>query len=111
VVAGIHLEAGHDLDEAGDRPEDLDPLDARGPAEPISWRSVEAPKLPPLPTVRWIDRSPSPSSTTTLTRAPMAARFVFTPSSFSLSQLFPCPGFAEELVVGVVASTAPPTTE
>jgi len=66
----------------------------RASPRPISWRRGLPPKEPPLVTDRWISRGPPGVSTTIRMRQPMAARFVFTPTSFSLTKWLPCPGFS-----------------
>ena len=65
-----------------------------GRTSPDRWSaaSVLAPKLLPEETCRWIVNGFSPD-VTTLMRAPMAARLVFLPTSFTVSQWFPWPGF------------------
>ena len=55
------------------------------------WR-VLAPKLLPEETCRQIVTGRSPA-VTTLIRAPMAARLVFRPISFTVNQWLPWPGF------------------
>ena len=64
----------------------------------------------PLDTVEKISRVPAPLSTTSLTRAPMAARLDSLPSSLSLMKWFLLPGFWNNAVCARSAVNAPPIT-
>lgn len=64
----------------------------RAAPRPISCSAGFAPKLPPVPTVRWIVRRAPASSKVSASRAPNAARFERVPTSRSLTQLRSNPG-------------------
>src|SRR5688572_27182373 len=77
---------------------------------PICCCSGDAPNEPPLLTVLWIVRlAPPASSTVTVVRAPIAARFVLTPVSRRPSQSLPCPGLSNRRNVCASPGVAPPT--
>src|SRR6266699_4627193 len=64
--------------------------------KPMCCAKGEAPKDPPLLTVRKIERIPRPLfSTVIFIRAPIAARLVLTPTSLMLIQLLSFPGFSK----------------
>ena len=58
----------------------------------------------------WRGVPPASFSTVTVIRAPMAARFVFTPTSFSVIQSLPCPGFSNRRSACASPGVAPPTS-
>ena len=85
-------DVAEDLGRPAGRPVDLQHRDPFGLGQADVCSSGLAPQLLPEETCRWIVSGCSPA-VTTLIRAPMAARLVFLPTSLTVSQWFPWPGF------------------